>query len=30
MSRIDSLRAPLMVSWQITRDCDLCCLHCCT
>jgi MoaA/NifB/PqqE/SkfB family radical SAM enzyme len=28
--RIDSLRAPLLVSWQITRDCDLCCLHCCT
>ena len=22
--------APLFVSWQITRDCDLCCLHCCT
>jgi MoaA/NifB/PqqE/SkfB family radical SAM enzyme len=29
-SRIDSLKAPLFVSWQITRDCDLCCLHCCT
>jgi MoaA/NifB/PqqE/SkfB family radical SAM enzyme len=29
-SRLDSLRAPLFVSWQITRDCDLCCLHCCT
>jgi MoaA/NifB/PqqE/SkfB family radical SAM enzyme len=28
--RIDSLKAPLLVSWQITRDCDLCCLHCCT
>jgi len=28
--RIDSLMAPLLVSWQITRDCDLCCLHCCT
>ena len=28
--RIDNLRAPLFVSWQITRDCDLCCLHCCT
>ncbi len=27
---IDSLRAPLLVSWQLTRDCDLCCLHCCT
>jgi len=30
VSWIDSLRAPLFVSWQITRDCDLCCLHCCT
>jgi MoaA/NifB/PqqE/SkfB family radical SAM enzyme len=28
--RIDSLRAPLFVSWQLTRDCDLACLHCCT
>ncbi len=28
--RIDSLVAPLLVSWQITRDCDLCCVHCCT
>jgi len=27
---IDCLSAPLFVSWQITRDCDLCCLHCCT
>ena len=27
---IDSLGAPLLVSWQLTRDCDLCCLHCCT
>jgi len=27
---IDTLRAPLFVSWQLTRDCDLCCLHCCT
>src|SRR4051794_23991340 len=25
-----TLRAPLLVSWQLTRDCDLCCLHCCT
>lgn len=24
------MRGPLLVSWQITRDCDLCCLHCCT
>jgi len=30
MNRIDLLSAPLFVSWQITRDCDLCCLHCCT
>ena len=30
MNRIDRLRAPLLVSWQLTRDCDLCCLHCCT
>jgi len=28
--RIDRLRAPLFISWQITRDCDLACLHCCT
>src|SRR5215831_13984243 len=28
--RIDALRAPLLVAWQITRDCDLCCQHCCT
>jgi MoaA/NifB/PqqE/SkfB family radical SAM enzyme len=27
---IESLRAPLLVTWQITRDCDLACLHCCT
>jgi len=27
---VDRLGAPLFVSWQITRDCDLCCLHCCT
>lgn len=30
MSTIDRLGAPLFVSWQLTRDCDLCCLHCCT
>lgn len=30
MNRIDQLGAPLLVCWQITRDCDLCCLHCCT
>jgi len=28
--RIDALRAPLLVAWQLTRDCDLACLHCCT
>jgi MoaA/NifB/PqqE/SkfB family radical SAM enzyme len=27
---IDALRAPLFVSWQLTRNCDLACLHCCT
>ena len=30
MHRIDRLSAPLFVSWQLTRDCDLACLHCCT
>lgn len=30
VNQIDSLKAPLFVSWQITRDCDLACLHCCT
>ena len=29
-NRIDILKAPLLISWQITRDCDLSCLHCCT
>jgi len=29
-NKIDSLGAPLLASWQITRDCDLACLHCCT
>jgi MoaA/NifB/PqqE/SkfB family radical SAM enzyme len=28
--RIEGLRAPLLVAWQLTRDCDLACLHCCT
>jgi MoaA/NifB/PqqE/SkfB family radical SAM enzyme len=28
--QIDSLRAPLFLAWQLTRDCDLACLHCCT
>lgn len=27
---MDALQAPLLVSWQLTRDCDLCCVHCCT
>lgn len=30
MTFIDTLEAPLFVSWQLTRDCDLACLHCCT
>jgi len=30
MNRIDALSAPLFISWQLTRDCDLACLHCCT
>jgi MoaA/NifB/PqqE/SkfB family radical SAM enzyme len=29
-NKIDSLRAPLFVSWQLTRACDLACVHCCT
>ncbi|HVN44833.1 MAG TPA: radical SAM protein [Steroidobacteraceae bacterium] len=24
------LKGPLLVAWQMTRDCDLACLHCCT
>jgi MoaA/NifB/PqqE/SkfB family radical SAM enzyme len=28
--QMDRLRAPLLLSWQLTRDCDLACLHCCT
>jgi MoaA/NifB/PqqE/SkfB family radical SAM enzyme len=28
--KIDALSAPLFVSWQVTRDCNLACLHCCT
>ena len=27
---IDTFGAPIFVSWQLTRDCDLACLHCCT
>jgi MoaA/NifB/PqqE/SkfB family radical SAM enzyme len=30
IGRIEALSAPLFVAWQLTRDCDLCCLHCCT
>ncbi len=30
MNRIDTLGAPLFIAWQLTRDCDLACLHCCT
>src|SRR5437868_11449217 len=30
MHRIDGLSAPLLVTWQLTGDCDLACLHCCT
>ena len=30
LRRIDSLRGPLLLSWQLTRECDLSCLHCCT
>ena len=28
--RIDAFSAPTMVTWQLTRDCNLACLHCCT
>ena len=28
--RIASFSAPTMVTWQLTRDCNLACLHCCT
>lgn len=27
---IDAFSAPTMVTWQLTRDCNLACLHCCT
>lgn len=27
---IDRFGAPLFISWQMTRDCDLACVHCCT
>ncbi|MFH1725787.1 MAG: radical SAM protein [Elusimicrobiota bacterium] len=29
MSSIDLLRAPLFVSWELTRGCNLACVHCC-
>jgi MoaA/NifB/PqqE/SkfB family radical SAM enzyme len=29
-AHIESLSGPLLVTWQLTRDCDLACLHCCT
>jgi len=28
--QIERLKGPLLVAWQLTRDCDLACLHCCT
>ncbi len=28
--KIEAFGAPTMVTWQLTRDCDLACLHCCT
>lgn len=28
--RIEAFGAPTMITWQLTRDCDLACLHCCT
>lgn len=28
--KIESFSSPTMVTWQLTRDCDLACLHCCT
>jgi len=30
LSVIDHLKSPLLLSWQLTRECDLSCLHCCT
>ncbi len=27
---LEQLGAPAMVTWQMTRDCNLACLHCCT
>ena len=28
--RLDSLAAPAMLTWQLTKDCDLACVHCLT
>jgi len=28
--KIGSYGAPMMITWQLTRDCNLACLHCCT
>lgn len=28
--KIDLLSAPAMATWQLTQDCNLACLHCCT
>jgi MoaA/NifB/PqqE/SkfB family radical SAM enzyme len=28
--KIDLLSAPAMVTWQLTQDCNLACVHCCT
>ncbi len=28
--KIEAFGSPTMVTWQLTRDCDLACLHCCT
>lgn len=28
--KIDSYRAPLLVAWQLTGECNLACPHCCT
>lgn len=28
--KIQSYSAPMMLTWQLTRDCNLACLHCCT
>ena len=27
---LDQYSAPVMLTWQLTRDCNLACLHCCT